>query len=107
MQRGEVYLADFGMSIGSTQAGIRPVVIIQNDVGNKHSPTTIVSPLTTKHKKLLPTHFTTYATGLRSTVLTEQIKTIDKSWLGKKLGTLTPYEMEKLDKALAISIGLS
>ena len=107
MRRGEVYLADFGMSCGNVQAGIRPVIIIQNDKGNEYSPTVIVTPMTTKHKKPLPTHSTTYATGIRSTVLTEHIKTIDKTWLGKKLGELTRQEMEELDRALSVSIGLS
>lgn len=107
MHRGEVYLADFGMSCGNVQAGIRPVVVIQNDTGNKYSPTVIVAPLTTKNKKQLPTHSVTYATGLKSTVLTECIKTVNRSWLGRRLGSLTAHEMESLDRALAISVGLS
>lgn len=107
MHRGEVYLADFGMSHGHVQSGIRPVVIIQNETGNKYSPTVIVAPLTSRSKKPIPTHCVTYATGLRSTVLTECIKTLDKSWLGRRLGQLTLHEMEALDRALAISIGLS
>lgn len=107
MHRGEVYLADFGMSSGHVQSGIRPVVIIQNDTGNKYSPTVIVSPLTSRSKKPMPTHSVTYATGLRSIVLTECIKTIDKSWLGRRLGQLNQHEMEQLDRALAVSIGLS
>lgn len=107
MHRGEVYLADCGMKCGSVQAGIRPVVIIQNDTGNKYSNTVIVSPLTSRNKKQMPTHCVTYATGLKSTVLTEQIRTIDKSWLGRRLGQLSQPELEQLDRALAISIGLS
>lgn len=107
MHRGEVYLADFGMNHGNVQSGIRPVVIIQNDTGNKYSPTVIVSPMTSKNKKPMPTHCFTWATGIKSTILTEQVKTIDKSWLGMKLGQLTPRELEYLNKALAVSIGLS
>lgn len=100
-------MADFGMSHGHVESGIRPVVIIQNETGNKYSPTVIVSPLTSRNKKPMPTHCVTYATGLRSTVLTECIKTIDKSWLGRRLGQLNQHEMEALDRALAVSIGLS
>lgn len=107
MHRGEVYLADFGVSYGSVQGGIRPVVVVQNDVGNKYSQTTIVAPLTSKPKKLLPTHSTTTATGIRSTVLTEQLRTLNVSWLGRKLGDLKPCELECLDRALAASVGLS
>lgn len=100
-------MADFGISNGHVQAGIRPVVIIQNETGNKYSSTVIVSPLTSRSKKPMPTHSVTYATGIRSTVLTECIKTIDKSWLGRRLGQLSQYELEQLDRALAVSIGLS
>lgn len=107
MHRGEVYLADFGVTCGNVQAGIRPVVIVQNDTGNKYSSTVIVAPLTSRSKKPLPTHSITYASGLRSTVLTEQLKTLNKSWLGRKLGELTATELECLDRALAVSIGLS
>lgn len=95
------------MSNGHVQAGIRPVVIIQNETGNKYSPTVIVSPLTSRPKKPMPTHSVTYATGLKSTVLTECIKTIDKSWLGRRLGQLTQSELEALDRAIAVSVGLS
>ena len=90
-QRGEMYYADLGRGVGSEQEGRRPVVIIQNDIGNKHSPTVIVAAITTKTagKRKLPTHFEIGAEhGLKapSLVLLEQIRTIDKHRLVKRIG---------------------
>lgn len=109
--RGDIYYADLGQGIGSEQAGNRPVVIIQNDIGKRHSPTVIVAAITsqTVQKSKLPTHYYIGAgKGLEhpSIVLLEQIRTIDKRRLGKFIGPLRCSEMEKIDSALAISIGL-
>ena len=87
--RGEIYYADLSPSYGSEQGGLRPVLIIQNDVGNRHAPTTIIAPLTSRlTKKPLPTHveFTTTYLKDTSVALLEQIRTIDKSRLKQRMG---------------------
>lgn len=109
--RGELYYADLGTGIGSEQNGYRPVVIIQNDVGNRHSPTTIVAAISTKinTKANLPTHFhVSPACGLAqpSIIMLEQIRTIDKARLEKYIGKLSSSDMKGLNHALAISIGV-
>lgn len=109
--RGELYYADLGTGVGSEQNGYRPVVIIQNDVGNKHSPTTIVAAISTqiKTKAKLPTHFhlsTDCGLPQPSMVMLEQIRTIDKARLDKYIGKLTEPNIQGLNHALAISIGL-
>ena len=109
--RGELYYADLGTGIGSEQNGYRPVVVIQNDVGNKHSPTTIVAAISTqiKTKAKLPTHFyVSPACGLAqpSIIMLEQIRTIDKTRLDKYIGKLSPTEITGLNHAIAISIEL-
>lgn len=109
--RGELYYADLGNGVGSEQNGYRPVVIIQNDVGNKHSPTTIVAAISTqiKTKATLPTHYhLKLGNGLvqPSMVMLEQIRTIDKSRMGQYIGKLSDEEVKGLNHALAISIGL-
>ena len=111
--RGEVYYADLSPSFGSEQGGLRPVVIIQNNMGNKHAPTTIVVPITSrlsKHK--IPTHVDLLdgEGGMRSTdciVLCEQIRTIDKERLRGYMGVLTAPTMEKVEQAMRISLGLN
>lgn len=109
--RGELYYADLGTGVGSEQNGYRPVAIIQNDIGNKHSPTTIIAAISTqiKSKAKLPTHF--YVSpdcGLSqpSIIMLEQIRTIDKVRLDKYIGKLSASEISGLNHALAISIGL-
>lgn len=109
--RGEVYYAVLGRGVGSEQAGTRPVVILQNDVGNKFSPTTIIAPISkqTETKASLPTHYYLEAVeGLTypSIVLLGQIRVIDKARLGERLGRLTAQHMWEIDKALEISVGL-
>ena len=109
--RGELYYADLGTGIGSEQNGYRPVVIIQNDVGNKHSPTTIVAAISTqiKTKANLPTHYHLKpGNGLvqPSMVMLEQIRTVDKTRLVQYIGKLSDGEIKGLNHALAISIGL-
>jgi len=109
--RGELYYADLGTGVGSEQNGYRPVVVIQNDVGNRHSPTTIVAAISTqiKSKAKLPTHFyVSHDCGLvqPSIIMLEQIRTIDKARLDKYIGKLSSSEISGLNHALAISIGL-
>ena len=108
--RGEVYYADLAPVIGSEQGGLRPVLIIQNDVGNKHSPTTIIAPITSRFtKKPLPTHVPLSNCGLAkdSIALCEQLRTIDKRRLGDKLGSMDEKDKVALDKAIEISLGLA
>lgn len=109
MHRGEIYLVDLGDNVGSEQSGVRPVLIVQNERGNRYSPTTIVCPLTTKAKQSLDTHLSLTAEecGIPkdSTVLCEQIRTIDKTRLQKKLGEISKQEtINDLNKALLISM---
>ncbi len=109
--RGSLFYADLGDGIGSEQKGFRPVVIIQNNMGNRHSPTVIVAAVTskTKSKAKLPTHYyigTECGLGRPSVVLLEQLRTIDKRRLGEYIGRLPVLQMQGLDHALAISIGL-
>ena len=110
--RGELYYADLGKGIGSEQEGYRPVVIIQNNMGNKYSPTVIVAPVTTNHeaKAKLPTHcYIGTESGLdaSSVILLEQLRTIDKQRLGHFVGKLNQKHLQQLNHALAISIHLT
>lgn len=109
MKRGEIYYADLSPVIGSEQGGLRPVLIIQNDVGNRHSPTTIVAAITSKQEKsVMPTHVTIKVDGLnkRSLVLLEQLRTIDKSRVKERVATLDENDMNLVDRALAVSVGI-
>ena len=106
-----MYYANLGHGMGSEQEGRRPVLIIQNDVGNKYSSTVIVAAISSKgeDKKMLPTHFAIDAgQGLkvRSMALLEQIRTIDKNRLEDRVGKLTPEKIRELNRALAVSVGL-
>lgn len=110
--RGDIYYADLNPVVGSEQGGIRPALIIQNNVGNKHSPTLIVAAITSKAmtKTSLPTHHFLFGTsGLdrESIVLLEQIRTIDKRRLKDYVGALGQDQMQGVDHALAVSVGLS
>ena len=102
INKGDVYYADLNPVIGSEQGGVRPVVILQNDIGNKYSPTTIVAPMTTKSKTYVPMHVILKESFLtkKSTLLLEQIRTIDKKRLIKKIGTLSKQSQERIEKAL-------
>ena len=106
--RGDLYYADLNPVVGSEQGGVRPVLIIQNDVGNKHSPTIIIAAITSKAMKAtLPTHCAlSERAGLDrdSIVLLEQIRTIDKRRLKDYVGTLGQEDMQGVDRALAISV---
>ena len=109
VRRGDVYLADLDPAIGCEQGGIRPVLVLQNDIGNLYSPTTIVAAVTAKQtKKKLPVHMPISACMLRtdSTLLLEQIRTIDKCRLQAYLGSINQKEMRDIDRALKLSIGL-
>jgi mRNA interferase MazF len=110
MKRGDIYRADLDPVIGSEQGGVRPVLIIQNDTGNLHSPTVIVAAITGRKKKPhMPVHvpITAEESGLAmdSIVLTEQVRTLEKSRLTKYLGHLADGAMARIDAALSRSIG--
>ena len=111
MKRGEIYRADLDPVVGSEQGGIRPVLILQNEVGNWFSPTVIVAAMTARGGKAhLPTHVPVGTdSGLRrpSLVLAEQVRTIDKSRLLERVGMLPPEKQEQVDRALRISFALS
>ena len=111
IKRGDVFYADLSPVIGSEQGGVRPVVIIQNDVGNKYSPTTIVAAITSQmNKTKLPTHVKGKAANndlpKNSVILLEQVRTIDKKRLREKIGKFSTKIMDDVDEALKISIGL-
>ncbi len=109
IRRGEIYYADLSPVKGSEQGGIRPVLILQNDTGNKHSPTTIVAPITSVHKKSsMPTHIGIDCVFLdkESVVLLEQIRTIDKRRLSDRLGQISQIDMQRVESAMNISLGM-
>lgn len=111
VHRGEIYYADLSPVVGSEQGGIRPVLIVQNDVGNKHSPTVIAAAITSQRDKAkLPTHIEVNGAGCGlakdSVVLLEQIRTLDKRRLKEKMGQLDVSAMSQVNNALSISFGL-
>lgn len=111
IKRGDLFYADLSPVIGSEQGGIRPVLVVQNDVGNKYSPTVIVAAVTSRiNKAKMPTHIEIDALGYGlskdSVILMEQVRTIDKRRLREKTGHLDEASMKKVNKALAISLGL-
>ena len=110
IRRGDIFFANLSPVVGSEQGGIRPVIVVQNDVGNKYSPTVIVAAITSKiNKAKLPTHIelngSTYGLERNRVVLLEQIRTLDKARLIQKLGSATA-KLNEIDNALAISLGL-
>lgn len=110
--KGEIYLADLSPVVGSEQGGIRPVIIVQNDIGNRYSTTVIISAITSKlNKAKLPTHVelegANFGLAKNSIVLCEQIRTIDKRRLKMKLGRVDDFTMAKIDKALIVSLGIN
>ncbi|WP_195543651.1 type II toxin-antitoxin system PemK/MazF family toxin [Massiliimalia timonensis] len=110
-QRGDIYYADLGSGIGSEQVGSRPVVIIQNNIGNRYSPTVIIASISSKidAKAKLPVHYsigTECGLELPSIILLEQIRTIDKQRLGFYIGRLNNQQIERLDYLTSISLGL-
>ena len=111
VRRGDIYYADLSPVVGSEQGGMRPVLIVQNDVGNKYSPTVIAAAITSKtSKSKLPTHIEVYADkyGLAkdSVILLEQMRTIDKTRLKEKMGHLDDYVMNQVNDAITVSFGL-
>lgn len=111
VKRGDIYYADLSPVVGSEQGGVRPVLIVQNDTGNRHSPTVIAAAITSQiNKARLPTHIElnarVYGLTKDSVVLLEQIRTIDKRRLREKMGRLDETLMTQVDNALAVSFGL-
>ena len=109
IKRGDIYYADLSPVVGSEQDGVRPVLCIQNDTGNKHSPTIIVAAITSRESKAnFPTHVSISTKGLRkkSYVLLEQIRTIDKARLREYVGRISKDDMGKVDHAIIVSMGL-
>lgn len=112
VKRGDVFYADLSPVIGSEQGGVRPVLVVQNDIGNKYSPTIIVAAITSQiNKAKLPTHVEItapeYGLPKDSVVLLEQIRTIDKKRLREKIGRFNDEMMRSVDDSLKISIGLT
>ena len=109
VKRGELYYADLSPVVGSEQGGIRPVLVVQNDVGNKYSPTIIAAAVTSKiNKAKLPTHIelpSAYGLAKDSVILLEQIRTLDKRRLKERIGELPPATMLQVNRAILISLG--
>lgn len=111
IKRGDIFYADLSPVVGSEQGGMRPVLIVQNDVGNRYSPTVIAAAITSQMDKAkLPTHIEVSSDGCGLTkdsiVLLEQIRTLDKRRLRERMGRLDPPSMQEIDEALSISFGL-
>ena len=112
IKRGELYYADLSPVVGSEQGGVRPVLVVQNDVGNKYSPTVIAAAVTSKiNKAKLPTHIelpsSSYGLQRDSVILLEQIRTLDKRRLKERIGELNEITMNQVDKAILISLGFT
>ena len=112
VKRGDIYYADLSPVIGSEQGGVRPVLIVQNDIGNKYSPTVIAAAITSQiNKAKLPTHIEIdaeeYGLAKDSVILLEQIRTIDKKRLREKIGHLDDELMDNVNNAISISFGLT
>lgn len=112
VKRGDIYYADLSPVVGSEQGGVRPVLVVQNDVGNKFSPTVIAAAITSRmNKAKLPTHIELtqvhYGLSKDSVVLLEQIRTLDKRRLREKIGHIDEVTMQRIDAAIHISFGLS
>lgn len=112
VHRGDIYYADLSPVVGSEQGGVRPVLIVQNDTGNRHSPTVIAAAITSQlGKAKLPTHIALAAQGSGlprdSVILLEQIRTLDKKRLRERMGRVDGAVMEKVDAAIAVSFGLT
>jgi len=111
VKKGDIFFADLSPVIGSEQGGVRPVIVIQNDIGNKYSPTVIVAAITSQiNKAKLPTHVEIRAGehGLNkdSVILLEQLRTVDKRRLRERIGRMDGDSMEKVNEALVISLGI-
>ena len=111
IKRGDIFLADLSPVVGSEQGGIRPILVIQNDIGNKYSPTIIAAAITSKLTKAkLPTHIELpkeeYHLPKDSVVLLEQIRTLDKTRLKEHISSLSPFKMQEVNRAMLISLGV-
>lgn len=111
VKRGDIYYADLSPVVGSEQGGTRPVLIVQNDTGNKHSPTVIAAAITSQiNKARLPTHIEivgkSYGLTKDSVVLLEQVRTIDKQRLRERIGQVDNQMMNRVDSAIAVSMGI-
>ena len=112
VRRGDIYYADLSPVVGSEQGGMRPVLIVQNDTGNRHSPTVIAAAITSQTGKArLPTHIElsarSYGLSRDSVILLEQIRTLDKSRLRERMGQLDAPTMDRVNNAIAVSFGLA
>ncbi len=112
IKKGDLYFADLSPVMGSEQGGVRPVLVVQNDVGNKYSPTIIVAAVTSrKNKADLPTHVNIAAEGSgltkNSVVLMEQLRTIDKRRLKERIGTIDKSRLPEVNEALSVSLGIN
>lgn len=112
IKRGEIYYADLSPVVGSEQGGVRPIVVLQNDIGNKYSPTVIVAAITSQiNKAKIPTHIElsskNYFLPKDSVVLLEQIRTIDKTRLKQKISCLDKLKMKEVNRAILISLGFA
>ena len=112
IKRGELYYADLSPVVGSEQGGVRPILVVQNDTGNKYRPTIIAAAVTSKlNKAKLPTHIelsaNEYGLSKDSVILLEQIRTLDKRRLKERIGELPPSKMQKVNVALLISLGFN
>lgn len=105
-RRGDVYFANLGEGVGCEQTGTRCVLVLQNDYGNIHSPTTVVAVLTAKNKTKLPTHVKTQLNGVENTVLLEQVRTISNDRLIRYAGRLSQDAMDEVNKSLAVSLAM-
>lgn len=112
IKRGDIYYADLDSNtVGSEQGGIRPVLIIQNNTGNKYSPTTIIAVLTTKQKRKMPTHVSVHRDNVNmlkedSVIALEQIRTVDKQRLGDKIGRLKDTDISRVMAAMKVSLAM-
>ncbi|MBE7036230.1 MAG: type II toxin-antitoxin system PemK/MazF family toxin [Clostridia bacterium] len=111
VKRGDIFYADLSPVVGSEQGGIRPVLVVQNDIGNKFSPTVIIAAITSQiNKAKLPTHIEIladdYGLSKDSVILLEQIRTVDKKRLRERIGRLDEELLEKVNEALTVSVGL-
>lgn len=112
IKKGDLYFADLSPVTGSEQGGIRPVLVVQNDVGNKYSPTIIVAAVTSRRNKAdLPTHVEIAADGnglsKNSVILLEQLRTIDKTRLKERIGTIDRNRLPEVNEALSVSLGIN
>ena len=111
IKRGDIYYADLSPVVGSEQGGVSPVLIVQNNVGNRYSPTVIAAAITSQvNKAKMPTHISVgapnYGLTRDSIILTEQIRTLDKRRLRERAGCIPPDDMRRVDEALGVSMGL-